>query len=161
MSHTHPEEAHHVKKGAHIMLKGHPCKIVDTKTSKTGKHGHAKCNITGVDILTDRKYNEVHPGHIILAAFDPSKITYEVSNIEDGEIDCLDEEGNEAQFSLINDTDGGHSDDTLQMHNELREKWDNLGDSEFIKITVTSAPVGEGDNTKMQELVTSYSVEKE
>lgn len=143
------------------MLKGHPCKVMDVKTSKTGKHGHAKCNITGVDVLTSRKYNEVHPGHIILPAFDPSKITYDVSSLEDGELDCLDEDGNEYKCSLIDNTDGGHSDDTLQMHNELKEKYETLADNEYLKITVTSAPVGEGDKMKLEELVTSFTVEKD
>jgi len=47
-----PIEASHIKKNKYIMLKGHPCKIVDVKTSKTGKHGHMKVNITGMDVLT-------------------------------------------------------------------------------------------------------------
>jgi translation initiation factor 5A len=84
MSHTVPIEAHHVKKGGHIMLKGFPCKVVDVKTSKTGKHGHAKCNITGVDVLSAKKYNEVHPGHIILGEIQPQKNEYEVSDVDVG-----------------------------------------------------------------------------
>lgn len=75
------------------MLKGHPCKIADTKTSKTGKHGHAKCNITGIDVLSGRKYNEVHPGHIILAAFDLKRTEYDINDIslDDMEVTCMDE----------------------------------------------------------------------
>ena len=96
MSHTHPHEAHHVKKGQYIMLKGKPCKITDCKTSKTGKHGHAKCNITGTDVLDGRKCNEVHPGHIVLMAFDLDKKELEVTNInaKEEEVSLMDEEGN-------------------------------------------------------------------
>ena len=36
-------------------LKEKPCKIIDITTSKTGKHGHAKANITGIDIFTGKK----------------------------------------------------------------------------------------------------------
>ena len=41
-SHTYPEQAGTLKKGAYCMIKEHPCKIQDISTSKAGKHGHAK-----------------------------------------------------------------------------------------------------------------------
>jgi len=56
-----PIRAGELKKGMHVVIKGHPCKIVDISTSKTGKHGHAKANITALDIFTDRKYEDVAP----------------------------------------------------------------------------------------------------
>jgi translation initiation factor 5A len=30
-------------------------------TSKTGKHGHAKCNFVAVDIFTGKKYEDMMP----------------------------------------------------------------------------------------------------
>lgn len=30
-------------------------------TSKTGKHGHAKCNFVAVDIFTGKKYEDMTP----------------------------------------------------------------------------------------------------
>lgn len=38
-----------------------PAQVVDVSTSKTGKHGHAKCNFTGVDIFTGKKYEDMTP----------------------------------------------------------------------------------------------------
>lgn len=34
----------------HVVIKNRPCKIVDMSTSKTGKHGHAKVNLVGIDV---------------------------------------------------------------------------------------------------------------
>lgn len=35
--------------------------MVDVSTSKTGKHGHAKCNFTAIDIFTNKKYEDIIP----------------------------------------------------------------------------------------------------
>lgn len=46
---------------SHMVIKGKPCKVINVSTSKTGKHGHAKCNFTAVDIFTDKKYEDIIP----------------------------------------------------------------------------------------------------
>jgi hypothetical protein len=38
-----------------------PEQVVDVSTSKTGKHGHAKCNFVCIDIFTGKKYEEMTP----------------------------------------------------------------------------------------------------
>jgi len=58
---TVPIRAGEVKKGTHVMLKGHPCKAIEISVSKTGKHGHAKANIVGLDVFSGRKYVEICP----------------------------------------------------------------------------------------------------
>lgn len=35
-SKTYPIRAGEVKKGSHVIIKGHPCKVVEVTTSKTG-----------------------------------------------------------------------------------------------------------------------------
>ena len=60
-SHTIPMAAGNIKKNGFIVIKGRACKVIDVSTSKTGKHGHAKCNFTALDIFTNKKYEDMCP----------------------------------------------------------------------------------------------------
>ena len=60
-SETFPMEAGQIKKGGYICIKGRPCKVVSVSTSKTGKHGHAKCNFVATDIFTGKKLEDIVP----------------------------------------------------------------------------------------------------
>merc|ERR1712183_1249911 len=50
-----------LRKGSFVLIKEHPCKIMETTTCKTGKHGHSKTNVTGIDIFTGKKYELCKP----------------------------------------------------------------------------------------------------
>lgn len=51
-----------IKKGSHVVMgEGRPCKVAEITTSKTGKHGHAKANITAIDIFNGKKFTDVIP----------------------------------------------------------------------------------------------------
>eukprot|EP01084_Bolivina_argentea_P184420 318058_1 len=90
---TYPMSAGNLKKGDHVCIKNHPCKIIELTTSKTGKHGHAKANITAVDIFTGRKYEEVSPSsHALPAPFVKSQ-NYQLLDIApDGHVSLMDDE---------------------------------------------------------------------
>jgi len=51
------------KVGTNIMVEGVPCTIKSIDISKTGKHGHAKCRIEAVGIISGQKKVFVIPGH--------------------------------------------------------------------------------------------------
>merc|ERR1712072_1303189 len=92
---TVPIRAGEVKKGTHVMLKGKPCKCIEVSVSKTGKHGHAKANITGLDVFTGKKYVEICPtSHNMTSPF-VTVTTYQVIDIRDEEEDSY--------LSLIDD----------------------------------------------------------
>merc|ERR1711998_515871 len=60
-SETTPLEAGQIRKGGHIVIKNRPCKVIDVSTSKTGKHGHAKCHFVAIDIFTGKKLEDLVP----------------------------------------------------------------------------------------------------
>ena len=52
-----------VKIGTNIIVDEIPCTVKSIEISKTGKHGHAKCRIEAVGIITGNKKVFVIPGH--------------------------------------------------------------------------------------------------
>jgi len=51
------------KVGTNILVEGDPCVIKKMDISKTGKHGHAKCRIEAVGLISGNKKVFVTPGH--------------------------------------------------------------------------------------------------
>ncbi|CAN1328371.1 Eukaryotic translation initiation factor 5A [Linum perenne] len=60
-SKTYPQQAGAIRKGGHIVIKNRPCKVVEVSTSKTGKHGHAKCHFVAIDIFNGKKLEDIVP----------------------------------------------------------------------------------------------------
>merc|ERR1712188_358289 len=80
---TYPMEAGQIRKGGFIMIKGNPCKVTDVSTSKTGKHGHAKCHFVATNIFTGKKQEELCPStHNAEVPFVNRK-DFQVMSIED------------------------------------------------------------------------------
>ncbi|KAL8953338.1 MAG: hypothetical protein Q9222_000800 [Ikaeria aurantiellina] len=65
---TTPTQASQLAKGDFILIKNHPCKITSKHTSSPGKHGHAKISFEALDILTGKKYTDIHPAHATVDA---------------------------------------------------------------------------------------------
>jgi translation elongation factor IF5A len=58
---TYPVQCSSLRKNGFVMIKARPCKIMEMSTSKTGKHGHAKVHLVGLDIFTNKKYEDLCP----------------------------------------------------------------------------------------------------
>mmetsp|Transcript_37642 Transcript_37642/g.72129 ORF Transcript_37642/g.72129 Transcript_37642/m.72129 type:complete len:159 (-) Transcript_37642:635-1111(-) len=95
-SHTFPQQAGTVRKGGHIVIKGRPCKVIEVSTSKTGKHGHAKCHFVATDIFTQKKMEELVPSSHNLDVPHVNRQDYTLLDIsDDGFVSLMDDAGNE------------------------------------------------------------------
>lgn len=55
MGHTERKKVKSLKPGRYMMIDEEPCEIKSLKTSKPGKHGSAKANITAVGVFDGEK----------------------------------------------------------------------------------------------------------
>ncbi|CAG5127990.1 unnamed protein product [Candidula unifasciata] len=60
-SQTYPMQCSSLRKNGYVVLKERPCKIVEMSTSKTGKYGHAKVHMIGIDLFNNKKYKDICP----------------------------------------------------------------------------------------------------
>lgn len=133
-SKTFPISISDVKKGTHIVMgEGRPCKVAEITTSKTGKHGHAKANITGIDIFNGKKYVDVCPVSHSKDAPNITRVEYTVMSVDDdGFVSLLDKTGAMRQdLKLPNETE-----DDTKIANRIKEGLDN---GKTILCTVLSA----------------------
>jgi len=149
-----PIQATLCRKGVFAILKDCPCKVQDLKVSKTGKHGHAKANITGYDIITGKKLVETVPGHTTMFAFEPVKKEYEVADIAEGQITAITAEGEEKVFPLPEGEVGD------KLREEFKTNQDKGGD-QFFLIGVIYAPRMVGKKWMANVLVESFKAGKD
>jgi translation initiation factor 5A len=122
-----------------MMIKGFPCKILSISVSKTGKHGHAKCNFLATDIFTGKKLEDMIPSTHGTSVPNVTKSDWEIIDIEGDELTLMDEGGNQK-------TDLNLPTYPSDMAEGIRAAWDG-GENQVI-VSVQAA-VG-------QEQVISY-----
>ncbi|KAJ3441084.1 eukaryotic translation initiation factor 5a [Anaeramoeba flamelloides] len=125
-----PKQASAFRKGGHIILKDHVCKIVQM-------HGHAKINFTGLDIFTNNKYEELQSATHSMQEPEVQKEEYDV-------IDIVDE------FASLTNLEG----DSLELplpKNEIGENLKNGFNEEKIIIAIVTSAMGKTIITQFKE----------
>ncbi|RPA86025.1 eukaryotic translation initiation factor 5A-2 [Ascobolus immersus RN42] len=92
---TYPMQCSALRKGGHVVIKGRPCKIVDMSTSKTGKHGHAKVNLTAIDIFTGKKLEDLSPSTHNMEVPNVTRQEYQFLYEDDGFLYLITADGTE------------------------------------------------------------------
>jgi translation initiation factor 5A len=113
-----------------MMIKGKPCKILSISVSKTGKHGHAKCNFTAVDIFTGKKLEDMIPSTHGTTVPIVNRTDWEIIDIDGDELTLMDEAGNQK-------TDLNLPPVPAEMGEQIREAW-NDGEN-TVMVTVQAA----------------------
>ncbi|KAJ2726983.1 translation initiation factor eIF5A [Coemansia sp. Benny D115] len=90
---TYPLQCSALRKNGFVVMKGRPCKVIDMSTSKTGKHGHAKVNYSGVDIFTGRKYEDMSPSTHNVDVPHVKRDEFQLVDIADGFLALMNDGG--------------------------------------------------------------------
>ncbi|XP_062619273.1 LOW QUALITY PROTEIN: eukaryotic translation initiation factor 5A-1-like [Saccostrea cucullata] len=127
-SKTYPAQCSSLRKNGHVVIKDRPCKIVEMSTSKTGKHGHAKVHMVGIDIFTQKKYEDICPSTHNMNVPIVKRQDYQLIDIgNDGTPSLMEENG-----TLKDDMNLPAGD----LGDEIKKRWEN---QESLLLTVTSA----------------------
>ncbi len=78
------------KVGTNIIFDGMSCTVKSIDISKTGKHGHAKCRIEAVGIITGQKKVFVVPGHERLEVPKVDKRKGQILSIGENTVSLMD-----------------------------------------------------------------------
>jgi len=122
---TYPVQCSSLRKNGFVMIKARPCRIMEMSTSKTGKHGHAKVHLVGLDIFTNKKYEDLCPSTHNIDVPNVTRNDFQLIDVSD---DCF--------ATLMNDK-GDTRDDLRLPEGELGQKIREEFVREDITVIVT------------------------
>ncbi|KAJ5259406.1 hypothetical protein N7478_012387 [Penicillium angulare] len=123
---TFPAACSTMRKNGHVVIKGRPCKIMEMSESKTGKHGHTKIHLVGLDIFTGRKYEDISPSTYEVDVPFVHRTEYNLDGTENG-------------YLLLTDHDGNSKNDVAVPEGDLGYQLaDSLSNGDRLTVTIIS-----------------------
>src|SRR3989344_6697842 len=92
MSETKLTNAGSLKPGSYVIFGGQACVVKNIQTSKTGKHGSAKCRIEAVGIIDGQKRIELYPSGDNVQVPIIEKKSAQVLSVTDDKASVMDNE---------------------------------------------------------------------
>jgi len=144
-SKTFPQQCSALRKNGFVCIKGRPCKIVEMSTSKTGKHGHAKVHLVGIDIFTGKKLEDICPSTHNMDVPNVNRKEYQCISFEDGYFTVMDDEGETREdlkhtsvcsVSEVKDVEKMFDDATNSDSTVLATVWTALGEEHVKELKV-------------------------
>jgi len=89
-----------LKKGSTVVIEDAACVVTETKTSRPGKHGHAKVNLMAVGMLDNKKRNIVMPGHDMIPVPVIDKRNAQILSVDGNHANVMDMESYES-FDIV------------------------------------------------------------
>ncbi|XP_062253385.1 eukaryotic translation initiation factor 5A-1-like [Platichthys flesus] len=88
---TYPVQCSSLEMDGFVMIKDRPCKIVEMNTSKSGKHGHAKVHLVGLDLFTGETHEDIFPSTHNLDVPNVCRRDLQVFGVKDGYLTIKDD----------------------------------------------------------------------
>lgn len=79
-----------LKPGSYVIIDGVACVVKNIQTSRTGKHGHAKCRVEAVGLINNDKKVIVSPAHDNIDVPIVSKRSAQVLSISNNMVNVMD-----------------------------------------------------------------------
>lgn len=101
---TYPSQASSLRKGGYVLIKDRPCKVIETSTSKTGKHGHSKVHFVATDIFTGKKLEDMAPSTHNVNIPNVKRTEYQVIDMDDEYVSVMDDNGDTKEIRMPTDS---------------------------------------------------------
>merc|ERR1711970_1097292 len=99
-SNVYPAQCSSLRKNGFVCIKSRPCKIVEMSTSKTGKHGHAKVHMVGIDLFTGKKYEDICPSTHNMDVPNVKRVDYQLCDITADDFLSLMDDGGDVREDI-------------------------------------------------------------